>query len=136
MNEISSAAEASRGHDVKLGPVTDPLEPSGLDRAKSTSSSCPEHACTTPRLRVSNRLYRNNRDGTFTDVTKRAGLTRADWASSVAVGDYDNDGHEDLFITNWTGTFFTATPARAAWKRSPRPRAWVAGATAGARGPL
>ena len=47
------------------------------------------------------RLYRNNRDGSFTDVTQRAGLKRAGWASSVAVGDYDNDGHEDLFITNW-----------------------------------
>ncbi len=48
-----------------------------------------------------NYLYRNNRDGTFTDVTKRAGLARGGWASSVTVGDYDNDGHADLFITYW-----------------------------------
>src|SRR6185503_1887944 len=48
---------------------------------------------------TSNRLYRNNRDGTFTDVTEQAGLTRAGWASAVTVGDYDNDGHDDLFIT-------------------------------------
>jgi hypothetical protein len=50
---------------------------------------------------ASNRLYKNNRDGTFTDVTERAGLVRTGWASGVAVGDYNNDGHEDLFITYW-----------------------------------
>jgi hypothetical protein len=47
------------------------------------------------------RLYRNNRDGTFTDVTQKAGLRREGWASSVCIGDYDNDGYEDLFITYW-----------------------------------
>ena len=46
-----------------------------------------------------NRLYRNNHDGTFTDVTDRAGLRRTGWASSVCVGDYDNDGALDLFVT-------------------------------------
>jgi len=50
---------------------------------------------------VTNRLYRNNRNGTFTDVTKHAGLDRTGWASSVTVGDYDNDGFEDIFITYW-----------------------------------
>jgi hypothetical protein len=49
----------------------------------------------------SNRLYRNNRDGTFTDVTAHAGLGRTGWASAVAVGDYNNDGFEDLFVTYW-----------------------------------
>ena len=44
-------------------------------------------------------LYRNNRDGTFTDVTARAGLSASGWASSVCAGDYDNDGFLDLFIT-------------------------------------
>jgi hypothetical protein len=48
-----------------------------------------------------NRLYRNNRNGTFTDVTDKAGLRRSGWASSVCAGDYDNDGFEDLFITYW-----------------------------------
>jgi hypothetical protein len=48
---------------------------------------------------TTNRLYKNNRDGTFTDVTARAGLVRAGWASAVTVGDYDNDGFDDLFIT-------------------------------------
>jgi enediyne biosynthesis protein E4 len=46
-----------------------------------------------------NRLYRNNHDGTFADVTDQAGLRRTGWASSVCAGDYDNDGHTDLFVT-------------------------------------
>ena len=46
-----------------------------------------------------NRLYRNNRDGTFTDVTDRARLRRTGFASSVCAGDYDNDGRLDLFLT-------------------------------------
>ncbi len=50
---------------------------------------------------ATNRLYRNNRDGTFTDVTDKAGLRKAGWASSVAVADYNNDGFEDLFVTYW-----------------------------------
>ena len=49
----------------------------------------------------SNRLYRNNRDGTFTDVTEEAGLVRFGWANSVCVGDFDNDGNDDLFVTYW-----------------------------------
>jgi len=48
-----------------------------------------------------NRLYHNNRDGTFTDITEKAGLKRTGWASAVTVGDYNNDGHEDLFVTYW-----------------------------------
>ena len=50
---------------------------------------------------ATNRLYRNNRDGTFTDVTEKAGLRRTGWASAVTVGDYNNDGFEDLFVTYW-----------------------------------
>jgi len=48
---------------------------------------------------ASNRLYKNNRDGTFTDVTEKAGLLDAGWAVGVCVGDYNNDGFEDLFVT-------------------------------------
>ncbi len=48
-----------------------------------------------------NRLYKNNRDGTFTDVTEKAGLKRSGWASAVCVGDYNNDGFDDLFLTYW-----------------------------------
>jgi len=48
---------------------------------------------------TSNRLYKNNRDGTFTDVTRQAGLEVAGWASAVCVADYNNDGYEDIFCT-------------------------------------
>src|ERR1035438_4898100 len=48
--------------------------------------------------RYYNRLYRNNGDGTFTDVTDSAGLRGAGFGMGVAVGDYDNDGYEDVFV--------------------------------------
>jgi hypothetical protein len=48
-----------------------------------------------------NRLYRNNRDGTFTDVTEHSGLRGAGYSMGVAAGDYDNDGHVDLFVTGY-----------------------------------
>ncbi|MGB2634790.1 MAG: CRTAC1 family protein [Candidatus Acidiferrum sp.] len=50
-----------------------------------------------------NRLFHNNRDGTFTDVTEKAGLAGIGYGSGVAVGDYDNDGWPDLFVANVTG---------------------------------
>jgi hypothetical protein len=46
-------------------------------------------------------LYKNNRDGTFTDVTEKAGIGRRGWQTGVCVGDYDNDGWDDLFCTFW-----------------------------------
>jgi hypothetical protein len=46
-------------------------------------------------------LFHNNRDGTFTDVTAKAGLTRSGWGQGCCVGDYDNDGFDDLFVTYW-----------------------------------
>ncbi|MGH9432043.1 MAG: CRTAC1 family protein [Terriglobia bacterium] len=46
-------------------------------------------------------LLKNNRDGTFTDVTAKSGLARAGWGVGVCVGDYDNDGVDDLFCTYW-----------------------------------
>jgi len=45
------------------------------------------------------RLFKNNRDGTFTDVTLKAGVGHAGWGQGVCIGDYDNDGYEDLFVT-------------------------------------
>ncbi len=50
-----------------------------------------------------NRLYRNNGDGTYTDVTLQAGLRGHGYGMGVAVGDYDNDGHPDLYVTNLGG---------------------------------
>ncbi len=46
-------------------------------------------------------LYRNNRDGTFTDVTDRAGVANERWGFGVAVGDFNNDGCPDLYVTNF-----------------------------------
>ena len=50
-----------------------------------------------------NRLFHNNHDGTFTDVTLKAGLAGAGYGSGVAVGDYDNDGWPDIFLANVGG---------------------------------
>jgi enediyne biosynthesis protein E4 len=52
-----------------------------------------------PALR--NALYRNNRDGTFTDVTERAGVAGGGYGQGVAVGDYDGDGFPDLYVTQY-----------------------------------
>jgi len=81
-----------------------------------------------------NRLYKNNRDGTFTDVTVKAGLHDVGWANSVCVGDYNNDGHEDLFCTyfgqnklyrnNGDGTFTDVTKTAGLSDSFPR---WGAG---------
>jgi len=50
-----------------------------------------------------NRLYHNNRDGTFTDITEKAGLQGRLYGMGVATGDYDNDGNVDLLVTNLGG---------------------------------
>lgn len=81
-----------------------------------------------------NHLYRNRGDGTFEDVTVRAGLAASGWGQGACVGDYDNDGRDDLFVTYWGqnalyrnqagGTFEDVT--RSAGVLSDRPR-WGAG---------
>ncbi|HEX2715041.1 MAG TPA: CRTAC1 family protein [Candidatus Acidoferrales bacterium] len=70
-------------------------------------------------------LYHNNGDGTFTDVTRKAGLAVEMYGMGVAVGDYDNDGRDDLFVTalgqshlfrnNGDGTFTDVTHAAGLW---------------------
>ncbi|MBI2681483.1 MAG: VCBS repeat-containing protein, partial [Candidatus Solibacter usitatus] len=82
------------------------------------------------------RLYKNNRNGTFTDVTEKSGLGRAGWAGSVAIGDYNNDGFDDLFVTyygqnvlfrnNGDGTFSDVTEKAGLLKAKAR---WGGGAT-------
>jgi hypothetical protein len=79
----------------------------------------PHGGATTPKL------YHNNRNGTFTDVTRQAGLAVPLFGLGVAVGDYDNDGFDDLFITalgqshlfhnNGNGTFTDVTKAAGLW---------------------
>src|SRR6185436_15715025 len=49
------------------------------------------------------RMYHNNRNGTFSDVTEKVGLARGGYGMGVAVGDYDNDGFDDLFVTFFGG---------------------------------
>ena len=72
-----------------------------------------------PAKPIRNALYKNNRDGTFTDVTENAGVCGHRLGMGVAVGDYDNDGWPDLFVTaygkcilyknNHDGTFTDVT---------------------------
>jgi len=56
------------------------------------------HKSKTP---VKNALYRNNGDGTFADVTEKAGVAGSGYGQGVAVGDFDNDGHPDIYVTNF-----------------------------------
>src|SRR5438045_515422 len=54
-----------------------------------------------PNPPLRNALYRNNRDGTFTDVTEKAGVAGGGYGMGVAVGDYDGDGWPDLYVTQY-----------------------------------
>ncbi|MGB6596502.1 MAG: CRTAC1 family protein [Candidatus Acidiferrum sp.] len=84
-------------------------------------------------------LFKNNRDGTFTDVTKGSGLElRTGWGQACCVGDYDNDGHDDLFVTyygqnalyhnNGDGTFTDVTERAGLLQSGPKTR-WNTGCT-------
>ncbi len=55
----------------------------------------------TPSRPLRNALYRNNRDGTFTDVTEKAGVAAGGYGMGVAAGDYDGDGFQDLLVTQY-----------------------------------
>ena len=84
-------------------------------------------------------LFKNNRDGTFTDVTKGSGLElRTGWGQACCVGDYDNDGQDDLFVTyygqnalyhnNGDGTFADVTERAGLLQPGPKLR-WNTGCT-------
>lgn len=87
-------------------------------------------------LPPSNFLFHNNGDGTFTDVTQKAGLVRSGWGQGCCVGDYDNDGFDDLFVTYWgqnalyhnngDGTFTDVTRQAGLLQKGPR-RRWNVG---------
>ncbi len=78
-----------------------------------------------PGSEPTNHLFRNNRDGTFTDVTDKAGLVHHGWGQGACVGDYDGDGNSDLFVTycghnilyhnNGDGTFTDITRKSGLW---------------------
>jgi hypothetical protein len=85
------------------------------------------------------RLFKNNRDGTFTDVTKGSGLEiRTGWGQACCVGDYDNDGNDDLFVTYYgqnalyhnhgNGTFTDVTERAGLTQPGPKTR-WNTGCT-------
>ena len=81
-------------------------------------------------------LYKNNRDGTFADVTEKSGLARTGWQTGVCIGDYDNDGWDDLFCCFWghnilfhnngDGTFTDVTRKAGVYDEQIR---WGAGST-------
>jgi enediyne biosynthesis protein E4 len=89
-----------------------------------------------PDRQPTNSLFRNNRDGSFTDVTEKAGLVRSGWGQGCCVGDYDNDGLDDLVVTYWggivlyhnngDGTFTDVTEKAGLAQKSPTPR-WNTG---------
>ncbi len=83
-------------------------------------------------------LYRNNRNGTFGNVTKQAGLVRTGWGQGVCIGDYDNDGFDDLFIAyygknvlyknNGNGTFTDVSEKARVAGQATKPTRWGSGA--------
>ena len=88
----------------------------------------------TPKTPLRNALYRNNRDGTFTDVTEKAGVAGgASFGMGCAIADFDNDGHQDILVTaygrctlyrnNGDGTFADVTA-----KAGLAPRTWTTSA--------
>ncbi|HXJ94538.1 MAG TPA: CRTAC1 family protein [Terriglobia bacterium] len=85
-------------------------------------------------------LFKNNRDGTFTDVTAKSGLGVSGWQTGVCVGDYDNDGWDDLFCCFWghnllfhnngDGTFADVTKKAGLWEDfGTKPPRWGSGCT-------
>ena len=87
-----------------------------------------------PGAAPTSHLYRNRRDGTFEDITARAGLKQSGWGQGTCAGDYDNDGYDDLFVTYWgqnrlyhnrgNGTFDDVTATSGLTTAKPR---WGAG---------
>jgi len=89
-----------------------------------------------PEHQPSNFLFHNNRDGSFSNVTEKAGLSHSGWGQGCCIGDYDNDGYDDLFVTYWgglvlyhnngDGTFTDVTEQAGLLQKTSRPR-WNSG---------
>ena len=137
---VEGAAKSGLGFVLRTGATGHKYQPEtmagGLGIIDFDGDGWPDLYCVNgarmPELEKSgpefwNRLYKNNRDGTFSDVTEKAGLAGQGYGIGVAVGDYNNDGHEDLFVAgvhgnqlfrnNGDGTFTDVTEA--AGLRSP-----------------
>jgi hypothetical protein len=109
--------DADGWQDILFVNGMDWQRPGTRDSGSGTRQSGPG----TPRSRSTLRLYRNNRNGTFSDVTRAAGLDVEVYGMGVAVGDYNNDGFPDVFVTcvgqnrlfrnTGKGTFVDATRA-------------------------
>jgi hypothetical protein len=74
---------------VNGAPLDDPMDKDAIPEKRSAKDW--------------NRLYRQHKDGTFEDVTEKSGLKGVGYGMGVAVGDYDNDGYEDLYVTGYGG---------------------------------
>jgi hypothetical protein len=107
--------------------------------AGAPQSKTPPQPKAQPQLDApTTRLYRNNRDGTFTDITKQAGLAREGWGQGVCIGDYDNDGFDDLFISyygrnalyknNGKGAFIDVSEKAGVAGQANKPARWGSGA--------
>jgi len=81
---------AGHNRDIDIGRNTCPVSYTHLDVYKRQEGKAP-----------TSQLFKNNRDGTFRNVTEKSGLARTGWQTGVCVGDYDNDGWDDLFCCFW-----------------------------------
>jgi thioredoxin-like negative regulator of GroEL len=92
----------NRNLDRNLNRNPDPAPSSGPTAAATPSPASDAHVPNVPAAQ-GDRLFRNRGNGTFEDVTEASGISKLPqgYGHGVAVGDYDNDGHPDLFITRW-----------------------------------
>jgi len=89
--EATGSGVAVIDYDRDGWPYIFPFNGQNMDGGKTDPNSPPP----------TSHLFRNNHDGTFTDVTAKAGLTFTAWGQGACVGDYDNDGYDDLYVTGY-----------------------------------